>query len=169
MIASHFFSLEIWANSIDFVFGQPIDPQKWKLAYLIATLDINWEITHIKIFHLYQLKHAYWCGFATTSALQLEMAEECLHQAKDLSGLLLLYSSLGDAEGIEKLASLSKGHGKNNVAFLCLFMLGKLEDCIQLLIDRYILLAVTKSLWHASFTELNVIVYSAAIVYLKLH
>ncbi|AQK80378.1 Coatomer subunit beta'-3 [Zea mays] len=63
------------------------------------------------------------------------MAEECLLQAKDLSGLLLLYSSLGDAEGIEKLASLAKEHGKNNVAFLCLFMLGKVEDCIQLLVD----------------------------------
>lgn len=86
-----------------------------------------------------------------TLPLQLEMAEECLLQAKDLSGLLLLYSSLGDAEGIEKLASLSKEHGKNNVAFLCLFMLGKLEDCIQLLIDRYILLALIKSLWRASF------------------
>ncbi|AQK97963.1 Coatomer subunit beta'-3 [Zea mays] len=69
------------------------------------------------------------------STLQLEMAEECLLQAKDLSGLLLLYSSLGDAEGIEKLASLAKEHGKNNVAFLCLFMLGKVEDCIQLLVD----------------------------------
>ncbi|KAG2604145.1 hypothetical protein PVAP13_4NG048600 [Panicum virgatum] len=74
-------------------------------------------------------------GELAMSTGKLEMAEECLHQAKDLSGLLLLYSSLGDAEGIEKLASLSKGHGKNNVAFLCLFMLGKLEDCIQLLID----------------------------------
>jgi coatomer subunit beta' len=70
------------------------------------------------------------------STLQLELAEECLLQAKDLSGLLLLYSSLGYAEGIEKLASLAKEHGKNNVAFLCLFMLGKVEDCIQLLVDR---------------------------------
>ncbi|RCV20142.1 hypothetical protein SETIT_4G032400v2 [Setaria italica] len=74
-------------------------------------------------------------GELAMSTGKLEMAEECLLQAKDLSGLLLLYSSLGDAEGIEKLASLSKEHGKNNVAFLCLFMLGKLEDCIQLLID----------------------------------
>ncbi|CAL5036678.1 unnamed protein product [Urochloa decumbens] len=74
-------------------------------------------------------------GELAMSTGKLEMAEECLLQARDLSGLLLLYSSLGDAEGIEKLASLSKGHGKNNVAFLCLFMLGKLEDCIQLLID----------------------------------
>ena len=56
--------------------------------------------------------------------------------ATDLSGLLLLYSSLGDAEGMSKLASLAKEQGKNNVAFLCLFMLGKLEDCLELLVDR---------------------------------
>ncbi|KAF6139975.1 hypothetical protein GIB67_027192 [Kingdonia uniflora] len=39
------------------------------------------------------------------------------------SGFLVLYSSLGDAEGIKKLAYLAKEQGKNNVAFLCLFML----------------------------------------------
>ncbi|KAK3219727.1 hypothetical protein Dsin_013697 [Dipteronia sinensis] len=66
---------------------------------------------------------------------KLEMAEECMKHAMDLSGLLLLYSSLGDAEGISKLASLAKEQGKNNVAFLCLFMLGKLEDCLQLLVE----------------------------------
>lgn len=72
-----------------------------------------------------------------TTFLQLEMAEECLLHALDLSGLLLLYSSIGDAEGITKLASMAKEQGKNNVAFLCLFMLGKLEECLQLLIERY--------------------------------
>ena len=66
------------------------------------------------------------------NTLQLDMAEDCLKHANDLSGLLLLYSSLGDAEGITKLASLAKENGKNNVAFACLFMLGKLEDCLQL-------------------------------------
>ena len=70
--------------------------------------------------------------------MQLEMAEECLRQANDLSGLLLLYSSLGDAEEVSKLALLAKENGKNNVAFLCLFMLGKVEDCLQLLIDRLV-------------------------------
>lgn len=59
-----------------------------------------------------------------------------MNHAMDLSGLLLLYSSLGDAEGILRLSSLAKEQGKNNVAFLCLFMLGKLEDCLQLLVDR---------------------------------
>ncbi|XP_047950692.1 coatomer subunit beta'-2 [Salvia hispanica] len=74
-------------------------------------------------------------GELALSTGMLEMAEECLKQANDMSGLLLLYSSLGNAEGISELASLAKEHGKNNVAFLCLFMLGKLEDCLQLLID----------------------------------
>ncbi|OEL22968.1 Coatomer subunit beta'-2 [Dichanthelium oligosanthes] len=74
-------------------------------------------------------------GELAMSTGKLEMAEECLLQATDLSGLLLLYSSLGDAEGITKLASMAKELGKNNVAFLCLFMLGKLEECLQLLVD----------------------------------
>ncbi|KAJ6715238.1 COATOMER SUBUNIT BETA'-1 [Salix viminalis] len=66
---------------------------------------------------------------------KLEMAEECMGHATDLSGLLLLYSSLGDSEGISKLGSLAKEQGKINVAFLCLFMLGKVEDCLQLLVE----------------------------------
>ena len=70
------------------------------------------------------------------------MAEDCLKNAMDLSGLLLLYSSLGDAERISKLASLAKEHGKNNGAFLCLFMLGKVEECLQLLVDRCFFLLI---------------------------
>lgn len=68
--------------------------------------------------------------------MQLEMAEECSLNAMDLSGLLLLYSALGDADGITKLASLAKEQGKHNVAFLCLFTLGKVEDCLKLLVER---------------------------------
>ncbi|RZC71675.1 hypothetical protein C5167_035223 [Papaver somniferum] len=74
-------------------------------------------------------------GELAMSSGKLGMAEECLRNAKDLSGLLLIYSSLGDAEGIQELASLAKEQGKNNVAFLCLFMLGKVEECLQLLVD----------------------------------
>jgi len=74
-------------------------------------------------------------GELAMSSGKLDMAEECLKRAMDLSGLLLLYSSLGDAEGISQLASLAKEQGKNNVAFLCLFMLGKLEECLELLLE----------------------------------
>ncbi|KAM6598524.1 hypothetical protein CsatA_018133 [Cannabis sativa] len=74
-------------------------------------------------------------GELAMSSGQFELAETCLLHGMDLSGLLLFYSSIGDAQGILKLVSLAKEQGKNNVAFLCLFMLGKLEECIQLLID----------------------------------
>uniref|UniRef100_A0A0E0G2U9 Coatomer subunit beta' n=1 Tax=Oryza nivara TaxID=4536 RepID=A0A0E0G2U9_ORYNI len=74
-------------------------------------------------------------GELAMSTGKLDMAEECLLHAMDLSGLLLLYSSLGDAEGLTKLTSMAKEQGKNNVAFLCFFMLGKLEECLQLLIE----------------------------------
>nr|CAB3446075.1 unnamed protein product [Digitaria exilis] len=74
-------------------------------------------------------------GELAMSTGKLDMAEDCLLHATDLSGLLLLYSSLGDANGITKLASVAKEQGKNNVSFLCFFMLGKLEECLQLLIE----------------------------------
>lgn len=73
------------------------------------------------------------CAF---SVVQLDMAEECLSHASDLSGLLLLYSSMGDADGMARLATLARDQGKNNVTFLCLFLLGKVEECIQLLVER---------------------------------
>ncbi|KAL9267451.1 Coatomer subunit beta'-2-like protein, partial [Drosera capensis] len=74
-------------------------------------------------------------GELAMSTGKLELTEKCLTNAMDLSGLLLLYSSIGDAEGIATLTTLAKLEGKNNVAFLCLFMLGKLEECVQLLVD----------------------------------
>jgi len=43
---------------------------------------------------------------------KLDMAEDCLSQATDLSGLLLLYFSLGDAEGVSKLASMAEIRGR---------------------------------------------------------
>ncbi|XP_020097543.1 coatomer subunit beta'-1-like isoform X2 [Ananas comosus] len=74
-------------------------------------------------------------GELALSIGKLEMAEECLSHARDLSSLLLLYSALGDAEGITRLADLAEEQGKKNVAFLCLFLLGKLEECLHLLVD----------------------------------
>ncbi|KAL8153116.1 hypothetical protein V2J09_010876 [Rumex salicifolius] len=74
-------------------------------------------------------------GELAISTGKLEMAEECLRSAMDLSGLLLLYSSIGDAEGLSRLGNLAQEQGKNNVAFLCLYMLGKLEECLELLVD----------------------------------
>ncbi len=47
----------------------------------------------------------------------LQVAEHCLKSAKDLSGLLLLYSARGSAGGLATLTSAALEGGKNNVAF----------------------------------------------------
>ncbi|KAE8718408.1 Coatomer subunit beta'-2 [Hibiscus syriacus] len=108
------------------------DPDyRFELAIQLGKLDIAQEIA-AEVQSESKWKQL---GKLALSTGKLAMAEECMKHALDLSGLLLLYSSLGDAEGISRLASLSKEHGKNNVAFLCLFMLGKLEDCLQLLVE----------------------------------
>ncbi|XP_020244249.1 coatomer subunit beta'-1-like isoform X2 [Asparagus officinalis] len=108
------------------------DPNyKFDLAVQLERLDIAKEIA-VEVQSESKWKQL---GKLAMSTGKLDMAEECLSQAMDLSGLLLIYSALGDAEGIAKLASLAKEQGKNNVAFLCLFLLGKLEDCLQLLVD----------------------------------
>ncbi|XP_076921616.1 coatomer subunit beta'-1-like [Bidens hawaiensis] len=108
------------------------DPDyRFELAIQLGKLEIARDIA------LVAQSESKWkqLGDLAISAGLLEMAEDCLKHANDLSGLLLLYSSLGDAEEISKLAYLAKENGKNNVAFACLFMLGKLEDCLQLLVD----------------------------------
>ncbi|CAN4096867.1 unnamed protein product [Withania somnifera] len=108
------------------------DPDyRFELAIQLGKLEIAKEIAAVA------QSESKWkqLGDLAMSNGRLEMAEECLKHANDLSSLLLLYSSLGDAEGITVLASFAKEHRKNNVAFLCMFLLGKVEECIQLLVD----------------------------------
>jgi coatomer subunit beta' len=66
---------------------------------------------------------------------ELSLAESCAKRSHDLSGLLLLYSSTGNKEALTELASQAKDDGRNNVAFLCHFLTGMVEDAIHLLID----------------------------------
>ncbi|EDO47813.1 predicted protein [Nematostella vectensis] len=69
------------------------------------------------------------------SKCQFQLAQECLHHAQDFGGLLLLATSSGDADMITRLAVTAKDKGKNNVAFLAYFMLGRLEECLDLLCE----------------------------------
>merc|ERR1711871_1727991 len=63
------------------------------------------------------------------------LAQSCAEKAEDLSGLMLLYSSAGNKEGMKSLGIRAKNAGRNNVAFSAFFVTGQLEECIQLLID----------------------------------
>lgn len=65
---------------------------------------------------------------------ELELAQECLHNAQDFGGLLLLATASGNAGMIKKLGDSSVDNGKNNVGFLSYFLLGDLEKCLDILI-----------------------------------
>ncbi|KAL6575698.1 Cullin-associated NEDD8-dissociated protein 1 [Orobanche hederae] len=123
-------ALEV-ATDPDYIFELAINLGKLEIAKDIATSaqsESKWK----QLGELAMSSGLVFCRSLGSSSKLCILAEESLKQANDLSGLLLLYSSLGNAEGIAELALLAKEHGKNNVTFLCLFMLGKLEDCLQL-------------------------------------
>lgn len=63
------------------------------------------------------------------------LAQEALHNANDMGGLLLLATSAGNADMIEKLATTAEASGKNNVSFTSYFILGKLDKCLDILVN----------------------------------
>lgn len=65
---------------------------------------------------------------------KLCLAQECLHQAQDFGGLLLLATSTGNANMIQKLGTDADDTGKNNISFLSYFILGDLDKCLDILI-----------------------------------
>lgn len=63
------------------------------------------------------------------------MAQESFEKANDLPALLLLYTSLSDRSGLERLAKLALARGSNNIAFAAYLQLGDTAACIDLLAD----------------------------------
>ncbi|KAK9520498.1 hypothetical protein VZT92_020380 [Zoarces viviparus] len=70
-----------------------------------------------------------------TAKCQFSLAQECLHQAQDYGGLLLLATASGNASMVGKLAEGAERDGKTNVAFLTYFLQGRLDKCLDLLIE----------------------------------
>lgn len=60
-----------------------------------------------------------------TTKCQLSLAQECLHQARDYGGLLLLATTSGNVEMVGKLAEGAEEDGRTNVAFLSYFIQGR--------------------------------------------
>jgi len=69
-----------------------------------------------------------------TNQAKFDLAQQCLHEAQDHGGLLLLATAAGNAEMVGKLGSSAEEAGKNNVSFLSYFLLGDLEKCLEILI-----------------------------------
>lgn len=67
------------------------------------------------------------------SAWQMDLAQEAFEKAGDLPALLLLFTSLSDRSGMERLAKLALARGQNNIAFATFLQLGDSASCIDLL------------------------------------
>ena len=74
----------------------------------------------------------------------LALCESASKASNDFSGLLLLYSATGNADGMEELAKAAEEGGKTNVAFVAYLLTGNVEACADLLIS-------TKRLPEAAF------------------
>merc|ERR1719340_397967 len=70
-----------------------------------------------------------------TKQAKFDLAQQCLHEAQDHGGLLLMATAAGNADMVAKLGLQAEQAGKHNVSFLSYFMLGQLEKCLQILLD----------------------------------
>jgi len=73
-------------------------------------------------------------GDLALSSCDLPLAERCAQNAKDLAGLLMLYTASGNRAGVSTLAHDALNQGKFNVAFVSFFILGQVEECYELLV-----------------------------------
>ncbi len=73
-------------------------------------------------------------GDAALTGWDLALAEECFTNAKDMGSLLLLYTATNNASGLRQLTAQADAAGSHNIAFSCLWHLGDLDGCIDLLV-----------------------------------
>jgi len=90
--------------------------------------------------------HAKWkrLGDAALRTNNFALCEAASVASNDYSGLLLLYSAIGNVDGMERLADMAAKGGKTNIAFVASLLTGKVENCVDLLVE-------TKRLPEAAF------------------
>jgi coatomer subunit beta' len=107
------------------------DPEhRFELALSIGNLPIALDIAReADVEHRWKA-----VGDAALSAWDVRLAEECFTHARDLGSLLLLRSSTGNKDGLQKLAAQADAVGANNIAFSALWACGDVDACIDLLV-----------------------------------
>lgn len=102
---------------------------KFELALALGQLPVALELAReADVEHKWKT-----VGDAALAGWDVALAAECFKSAKDLGSLLLLHSSTGDREGLRALSGQASDAGAHNVAFTCLWQLGDVDGCIDLL------------------------------------
>ena len=109
------------------------DPDfKFELAVQLGELDIAREIVETEGANESKWKQL---GELAMANGDLDLTNKCLEKSGDLSGQLLLATSAGSPETVKQLVAEAKAKGKNNVAFISMFMLKDIDGCLDLLIE----------------------------------
>ena len=66
----------------------------------------------------------------------LKLVEECLVHARSFHSLILLASASSDRELMSTIGDQSRNNGQYNIAFVSNFVLGKLDQCLDILIEH---------------------------------
>lgn len=108
------------------------DPEhRFDLALALGQLDIALELARAA-----DVEHKWkTVGDAALAGWDLRLAEECFSHARDLGSLLLLHSASNNEAGLRALARQADEAGAKNVAFGCLWQVGDLDACIELLLS----------------------------------
>jgi len=103
---------------------------RFELAVQLGKLDVTYEICQQAD------QDAKWRQLSDMAlkAHNLALAEEGMVRASDYGGLLMLHTSTGDADKVDALALEAERAGKTNIAFVCLFLRGKVHECLELLV-----------------------------------
>ena len=73
-------------------------------------------------------------GDLALASCNLSLAAKCSQASGDLAGQLIMLSSSGDQDAMLQLGQEAKKRGRFNIAFLCFFLLHRIDDCLSLLI-----------------------------------
>lgn len=108
------------------------DEHKFELAMQCHQLQLAFDIlSHDTDSSDQKWKHL--GDVALSDKFDLKLAKECFTRANDLGGLLLIHTTLSDPDGLSDLAELAQEKGLNNIAFICLFLLHRMDECVDLL------------------------------------
>jgi coatomer subunit beta' len=67
---------------------------------------------------------------------EMKLVQECLTRAQSFGSLILLASAASDKQLMSTIGEKSRTNGQFNIAFLSNFVLGKLDDCLNILIEN---------------------------------
>lgn len=108
------------------------DPEhRFDLALGLGNLSIALEIAReADVEHRWKT-----VGDAAMNAWDLALAEECFSKAHDSGSLLLLFTATNNTSGLKTLIQQAKDAGQHNIAFSCLWHLGDVDGCLDLLLE----------------------------------